>query len=587
MVNTDRLCMGCMNDNGGEQICPICGYDNSGDNPKQYLAVGTWLSANRYNVGKVIEETGDGVTYIGWDNDNNAVVNIKEYFPAGIAVRSNDRLTVTPDKEKGLAFNKGREEFVKLFSALNTANESVSILRVTDLFESGGTVYAVLSTVSGTTLKAFLIRNGGSLKWEQVKPLFMPLISTVAQLNESGIYHRGICPDNIIVGRDGKLRLTGFCIQSVRRAHSEFLSQLPSGYIAPEQYLENTENDVGCDVYALGAVLFRVLIGTTPPDAKDRLVNDKLAIPTKITETVPRGALIAIANALKVDPTQRVGSADRLYKMFEAVATNTVVIPDTKPAEETKAKKGSAAKYAIISVLITSLVFVLAIVAAVFIFDFGKEPAPSEPVNNSSSEPSKITSSASSGYAPGTVLFEVPNLIGEMYTEVYGDIQTEYAHFEFVVVGRIASDTIPRGAVCEQSIEKGSKVERDTVIELYISQGSEKVSLPNIIGSTITEGKNALFDAGFYSDSVIIRKGFDLDAQPGEIYRVASAKDDSTIRSGSQVSINELIVVYYRDPDTAESSEDSSSQASSNVQAGLEQTGSSQPTSSGNTTSQQ
>ena len=559
MVNTDRLCMGCMNDNGGEQICPICGYDNSGNNPAQYLSVGTWLNANRYNVGKVVEETGDGVTYIGWDNDNNAVVNIKEYFPAGIAVRSKDRLTVTPDEERGLAFNKGREEFVKLFSALSNVNESVSILRVTDLFESGGTVYAVLSTVSGTTLKAFLLRNGGSLKWEQVKPLFMPLISTVSQLNDAGIYHRGICPDNIIVGRDGKLRLTGFCIQSVRNAHSEFLSQLPSGYMAPEQYLENAENSEGCDVYALGAVLFRTLIGTTPPDAKDRLVNDKLAIPTKITETVPRGALVAIANALKVDPAQRVGSAERLYKMFEAVATNTVVLPDNKPADETKVKKGSGAKYAIISVLITSLVFVLAILAAVFLFDFGKEPTPSEPTNNSSFKPSHITSSASSGYAPGTVLFEVPNLVGEKYTEVYGEIQTEYSHFQFVVAGRIASDTIPRGAICQQSVEKGTKVERDTVIELYISQGSDKVSLPSIIGKTITDGKNALFDAGFYSDTVIIRKGFDLDAEPGEIYRVASAKDDSTIRSGSQVSINELIVVYYRDPDTAESSEEASS----------------------------
>ena len=566
MVNTERLCMGCMNDNGGEQICPICGYDNSQNNPAQYLAVGTWLNANRYNVGKVIEETGDGVTYIGWDNDNNAVVNIKEYFPAGIAVRSKDRLTVTPDEDKGMAFNKGREEFVRLFSALNNVNESVSILRVTDLFESGGTVYAVSSTVSGTTLKAFLLRNGGSLKWEQVKPLFMPLISTVSQLNDAGIYHKGICPDNIIVGRDGKLRLTGFCIPSVRSAYSEFLSQLPSGYMAPEQYLENTDSGDGCDVYALGAVLFRTLIGTTPPDAKDRLVNDKLAIPTKITETVPRGALIAIANALKVDPAQRVGSADRLYKMFEAVATNTVVIPDTKPAEETNLKKNSAAKYVIISVAITCLVFVLAILAAVFLFDFGKEPTPSEPVNNSSSEPSKITSSASSGYAPGTVLFEVPNLVGEKYTEVFGDFQTEYAHFEFVVVGRVASDTIPRGAICQQSVEKGTKAERGTVIELYISQGSDKVSLPDIIGKTLSDGKNDLFDAGFYSDTVIIRKGFDLGAEPGEIYRVAYADDDSTIRSGSQVSINEIIVIYYRDPDTAEPSEDDSSNNNSSTQ---------------------
>ena len=99
MVNTDRLCMGCMNDNGGEKVCPICGFDSAEDNAAEFLSVGTWLNANRYLVGRVIEESGDGVTYIGWDNDLNAVVNIKEYFPAGIAVRSADRMTVTPAED--------------------------------------------------------------------------------------------------------------------------------------------------------------------------------------------------------------------------------------------------------------------------------------------------------------------------------------------------------------------------------------------------------------------------------------------------------------------------------------------------------
>ena len=101
-----------MNDNGGEKVCPICGHDSSEDNTAAQLAIGTWLNANRFLVGKVIEEGGDGITYIGWDNDSNAVVNIREYFPDGLAVRSGDRMTVTPAAEKGLAFNKGMEEFV-------------------------------------------------------------------------------------------------------------------------------------------------------------------------------------------------------------------------------------------------------------------------------------------------------------------------------------------------------------------------------------------------------------------------------------------------------------------------------------------
>ncbi len=569
MVNTERLCMGCMNDNGGEQVCPICGFDNSGDNPKEYLKIGTWLNANRYYVGKAVEESGDGITYISWDNDRNAVVNIKEYFPSGIAVRSADRLTVTPAQERGLLFNQGKEDFEKLYKDLYLAEADLAVLRVDDVFEAGGTVYAVQSTVSGNTLKEFLIRNGGSLKWEQAKPLFMPLIAAVAALNEMGIYHRGICLDNIIVGRDGKIRLTGFCIKSALTAHSEFLSQLPSGFAAPEQYLETYENDTTCDVYALGAVLFRTLIGTTPPDAKDRLENDKLAIPTKITETVPRGALVAIANALKVDPVQRVGSADRLYKMFEAVSSIPMIVEEENEPEENKSKTKTSIIYAAIAVVATAIV--LAILFIIFALPEVKDNEESSKPTSVPSTPSSITSSASSGYVPDTVLFEVPDLVGEIYAEVYGDLQTEYSHFEFVVAGRIASDTIPRGAICQQSIEKGSRVERDTKIEIYISQGSDKVAMPAIVGKDLAEGKNALFDAGFYSDAIMVMKGYDLSVEPGQIYKVTYVRDDSSIRTGAQVSVNDLITVYYRDPATAEPEEESSSEETSNSSSEIQQ----------------
>jgi serine/threonine-protein kinase len=542
-----------MNDNGGEKICPICGYDVSQDNDAQYLPVGTWLNANRYLIGRVTEESGDGVTYIAWDNDQNAVVNVKEFFPAGIAVRSTNRITVVPGENRGLQFTRGKDEFAALFVELSKQPESTAILRVTDVFESGGTIYSVSAAVSGTTLKAFLIRHGGALKWDQVKPLFMPLIDTVAQLNEKGIIHRGISPDNIIVGRDGKLRLSGFCVKGAREEHSEYLAQLGAGYAAPEQYLESESSAQNCDVYALGAVLFRCLIGTTPPDAKDRLMNDKLSIPAKVTETVPRKLLVAIAGCLKVDKADRVASASQLYAVLETVSTAPIVPAETSDKGEKESKKAvSGVKYVVISILVTALVFIIGIVAAYFIFDLGTVLAPpSKPTSNSSSQPtSSEESSSNQGYAPGTVLFEVPDLIGKVYSEIYGDLQTEYSHFEFEVAGRVASDTVPRGSICQQSIAGGTKAERKTLVKIYISQGPDKVSMPNVIGSNVDEAKALLFDAGFYSDTIIVRKGFDINATAGAVYKVTFGQDDSEILTGTKISVNDLIVIYYRDPDT-------------------------------------
>ncbi|MBR2044213.1 MAG: protein kinase [Clostridia bacterium] len=334
MVNTDRLCMSCMNDNGGEKICSICGYDSSKDNPSHLLSIGTWINANRYLIGKVIEEGGDGVTYIGWDNDINAVVNIREYFPTGLAVRSSDRMTVSPAADKGLAFNRGMNEFVSLFTSLEAMSPATAILKTVEVFEANGTVYSVAQTVSGITLKAFLLRNGGALKWEQLRPLFMPLLSSVRELHEKGIVHRAISPDTIIVGRDGKLYLTGFSIKDSKISGTDFAVALSSGYAAPEQYgYLNADSNEKSDIYALGAVMFRCLIGTALPDANERINNDSLSIPAKVTETIPRNVLGAIANTLKVNPSQRTTSADRLKQMLE-------ILPDS-PKEEVEVKKNS------------------------------------------------------------------------------------------------------------------------------------------------------------------------------------------------------------------------------------------------------
>ena len=90
MISTDRLCMGCMNDNGGEQICPICGFDANAKNPKNAVPIKTMVN-DRFLVGRVISANGEGIDYIGWDTANDAIVKIREYFPMGIAKRNPDK----------------------------------------------------------------------------------------------------------------------------------------------------------------------------------------------------------------------------------------------------------------------------------------------------------------------------------------------------------------------------------------------------------------------------------------------------------------------------------------------------------------
>lgn len=538
MVNTDRLCMGCMNDNGGEKVCPICGHDSSLDNPSQYLSIGTWLNGNRYLTGKVLEENGDCAVYIGWDNDINAVVRITEYLPEGIARRSADRLTVSPAPDRGMAFNSGMEEFIQLYTRLSKITAAPSLLAVTDVFESNGTVYAVSNTVSSITLKDFLLRNGGTLKWEQIKALIMPLISTLAVLHDADIVHRGISPETILVGRDGRLYLSGFAIKSARCANTDFVCRLASGYAAPEQYDAEGESGAASDIYAVGAVIFRCMIGSTPPDAKERMSNDRLSIPANITETVSKGALVAVANALKVDAEARTSSADRFKKMLEAAASALPTdAPETaKPAKKAK-NNSSAKKYAIISSLITAVIFTGIIIAVVLVSPglFGgesEESGYSSITPPSTAQVGDVDPNVSAD--PDEKTYEVPNYKGKTYSEITEDINPV---FEIVIAGKQYSDSVERGHVVDQTVKAGTQVVRDTEIGVYISLGPSTIKMPDLLGLDKDSAYIVLLEYGFLPENIEFRERVAADL-PGVVIA-------TSVKAGDSISLDDAIIVDY------------------------------------------
>ncbi len=539
MVNTDRLCKGCMNDNGGERNCPICGHDSASDNAAQYLSIGTWLNNNRYLIGKVIEENGDTTVYIGWDNDNNDVVHIAEYLPAGLARRSADRMTVSPADNEGIAFNRGLDEFVQLFTALSKIPTTAYILPVVDIFESNGTVYAVTSTVSSITLKDFLIRNGGVLKWEQIKLLFIPLLTTISQLHEAEIVHRGISPETILVGRDGHLYLSGFSIKSARVANTEFAYKLAPGFSAPEQYDVSAESGVESDVYAIGAVIFRAAIGSIVPDAKERLINDKLSIPANAAESISKGALIAIAGALKVNVAERTPSAEKFKKMIEA-AQGMATLEEVAPAPVQK-KSGSGVKYAIISSVITALIFLILIL--LFGNLFGdvfkkKESEPNNSLQNSSVATEEIFQNEHIIETDDGVV--LPNWTGYTYSEILSDINKNNYEFEIVIAGKEYSENVDEGRVIRLVEHEmiGKKIEPNSRISVVISLGKSMRKLPdNLMGMTIEEAEFALLKAGFSLSNVTFRP------------RVADGKNGTVIgvSHNGDVSVDEHITIDYCD----------------------------------------
>lgn len=520
MVNTERLCMGCMNDNGGDEVCQICGYDSTVQNHKECLRTRAVIK-DRYVVGKALSVNGEGISYIGWDNANDTIITVKEYFPIGCAHRNADS-TVSIIDGNQYTFNEGLLEFLEINRKL-MGEELPAIVQVLDVFEENGTAFAILQNIQGITLRDFLTRNGGTLKWEQARALLLPLIDTIKKINDIGIIHKGISVDTILVGRDGKLRLTGFGINKLRIANENIEAELAEGFAAVEQYgIENTQVDTYTDVYGFCATLFNVLIGTVPPKSTLRLENESMSISAKFAEELPRHVLAALANGLQVRPEDRTKDIETLKNELvygEIAEAPTPVKEKSVNKKEKNKKTKSSAKYVALSAIVTALVFLG--VAAILVFTvfkedvFGTKSAPSEQSSSVSAPVVESIGTVDSNAAESVKLYGVPDFKGKTYAEIIDNEDNE--KFEIVIKDKAFSDSYAKGTVCKQSVKAGSQVERDTKIEVVISLGPKNIKMANVVGLDEQSAKLELLKQGFLYENIEVLEKYDEESEPGVV----------------------------------------------------------------------
>ena len=440
-----------------------------------------------------------------------------------------------------------------------------SLMPVTDAFEENGTVYAVMQNISYITVREFLNKNGGALKWEQARPLFLPLIDTVKGMNDAGIVHGGISNETVLVGRDGKLRISGYGIRKFRCADSELESEVFSGFAAIEQYDSSKLHiDSYTDVYGLCAVLFNVLIGTVPPEATLRLKNDSMSIPAKFAEELPRHVLSALANGLQVMPENRTRNIEEfknelVYAETAADKRSEKRVKENggKQSSARPKKKGGTAKYVVISSACTAAVFLVAAALILTVFKkdiFGKKNSSEQSVSASEEAPSVDSIGAiDSGAEVSDVLFPVPQLTGKYYAELVDNTEnTEYEKFRFVIKGKEYSDKFARGQICAQSLAEGTNVVRDTKIELTISLGPKEIKIANVKGLDENSAKIELLKQGFLYDNIEVLEKYDEDREPGTVI-------EQEPKYGTQISAEAPVKIYINSYGGSDSSASSGS----------------------------
>lgn len=497
MMNTDHLCMSCMREIGDENQCPYCGFHADSPQLAPYLPLRT-VVAERYLAGKLLDYNGDGATYMGWDLEMNAPVTIREFLPDSIAERRED-LTLVPMAGCEITYRDCYQSFLELWRKLACMRGLSALILVFDIVEDHGTAYAISEYMEGVSLREYLLRSpSGYLSWEQARILFMPVLSTLGTLHSAGIIHRGISPTTLIVGKNGKMRITGFSIWQARTARGDLTAQLFPGYAAIEQYGFEGQQGPWTDIYAFSAVLYRTLIGSTPLEATSRVTNDRLMVPGKFAEQLPAYVINALMNGLQILPEDRTRTVDQLRaELSAAPGTSTAAIayagkedaPYQEPVPSGRKKSASGSKTALIAGLasIAACLVIFAVLSlTVWREDIGMFFTGGASTQASSNAPE---------------LVKVPDFRGLNYNNIKSN--TDYTNAFFFETEYQDSDTQGKDVVLSQNIAYGTEVPKGSTIKLVLSSGNEEITLPDFKGQNYATVKLKLEEMGFQCRAIV------------------------------------------------------------------------------------
>lgn len=524
-MNYDNLCMGCMSELYGQKQCPNCGYYVDSPQISPYLPLKTPIG-EKYIVGKAISSNSEGISYMAYDVDKKSAVVLREFFPENIAGRKQDKKSVTVDEIYQELYFSFLNDFLDMWRNIARIRGFSALIPVIDIIEENNTAYVITEYIESLSLREFLLRSKtGYLNWEKAKQLFMPVLSLLSNLHNMGIVHYGISPDTLLIGRDGKLRLSGFCIPQIRFKNNRLSPELFDGYTPLEQYGYSLGSGEWSDVYSFCAIIYRALVGSVPQDAISRSTSDKLIIPARYAEIIPVYVINALMNGLQVDPQERTKDIEVLREELSATPSNVVssysgmnVSHDDKKDAPVVVTYDEDSPW---QILLKTFLIIIGVgligFAGWMIYDKVVNAPEEPPVEDTTDEVEMI---------------EVPDFVNVPF-DLIAQNPVQNDRFTIKSVSEY-NNKIEKGYIVSQSIKAGQKVPKGTEIKFVISKGPEYVVVPSILDMDAETAKTQLEDAGFVVK--IIEKTNDGSYTANTVAEVSPEVGSSQIK-GSEIQI--------------------------------------------------
>lgn len=345
-IDPKCLCPGCMAVLDEPDLpCPLCGFDKTTYAPSPRSLRPFTILSGKYLVGKVIGEGGFGITYIGFNLDTELPVAIKEYFPSELATRditAGNTLSIFAGESQQL-YKEGLEKYLREARNLTMFSDLPGIVTVKDFFYENETAYIIMEYINGITLKQHLIKVGGRMSQSEVTKMMKPVLESMIKIHETGMIHRDISPDNIMITKNNQIKLTDFGAARVCNGedNKSITVVLKRGYAPEEQYRVKGVQGPWTDVYALCATIYKMITGITPQEALERIIEDNVEPLSKFDKDIWPEIDYAIMKGLSLRAQDRFQNVGELvnalyYSVFEKDENGNPVLVsskdlDTKP----------------------------------------------------------------------------------------------------------------------------------------------------------------------------------------------------------------------------------------------------------------
>jgi len=280
------------------------------------------ILGSRLRVERTLGRGGFAITYLCRAGEYDKAFAVKEFLPISLAVRGVDGVVRPLSEDEQEMFDRGLADFIEEGRRLLKCRHP-NVVQVEDFFEEYGTAYLVMECVEGETLSQHVAREG-ALSARQLVTVLLPVLDALQVVHDNELLHRDLTPNNIML-RGGDLAspvLIDFgAARHASAIRSYSIAQVCSdGYSPPEQYDFRGKQGPYSDIYALGCIAYRCLMGERTPFAVERLTQDPMADwAARFPQAEGRLLVPIISKAIAVEAADRHQSAAELRAEIEAV----------------------------------------------------------------------------------------------------------------------------------------------------------------------------------------------------------------------------------------------------------------------------